>query len=168
MSTVHGVQLALSRLPGSLVAAIIGTFAGQMYRSELANLKSYRIPASVVRFARRYLTPLIGSTRPPRRTNRAFPDDTRSSLLSSMLQGQNEDVITTARPSSNADRGIRSDSNGTDSGTGSSVVREWVNELTGRTDRVGVRAPPEAEISQLMAMFPDVQREVVVGALQRR
>lgn len=49
-------------------------------------------------------------------------------------------------------------------------MREWVNELTGRAERAstGIRVPSEAEISQVMSMFPDVQRDVVVGALQRR
>jgi hypothetical protein len=53
---------------------------------------------------------------------------------------------------------------------GPSVVREWVNELTGRVDRAstGIRVPTEAEISQLTSIFPDLQRDVIVAALQRR
>jgi hypothetical protein len=51
-------------------------------------------------------------------------------------------------------------------------VREWVNELTGRAERAqstGIRrVPPEIEIAQLLSMFPDLQRDVVVAALQRR
>jgi hypothetical protein len=49
-------------------------------------------------------------------------------------------------------------------------MREWVDELTGRMDRAnpGIRIPNESEISQLTSMFPTVEREVVVGALQRR
>jgi CUE domain len=49
-------------------------------------------------------------------------------------------------------------------------MREWVNELTGRVDRAstGIRVPAEAEITQLMSIFPDVQRDVIVAALQRR
>lgn len=56
-------------------------------------------------------------------------------------------------------------------GSGStSVMREWVDELTGRTQNAaaGLRVPPEAEIAQVMTMFPDMQRAVVVAALQRR
>jgi hypothetical protein len=51
-----------------------------------------------------------------------------------------------------------------------SVMREWVNELTGRVDRAstGIRVPTEEEISQLMGIFPDLQRDVIVAALQRR
>ena len=53
---------------------------------------------------------------------------------------------------------------------GPSVMREWVNELTGRVDRAstGMRVPTEDEISQLMGIFPDMQRDVIVAALQRR
>jgi hypothetical protein len=53
---------------------------------------------------------------------------------------------------------------------GQSMMREWVDELTGRSDRGagGLRAPSESEISQVMSMFPDMRREDVVGALQRR
>jgi len=48
-------------------------------------------------------------------------------------------------------------------------MREWVNELTGRVDRAstGIRVPTDAEISQLASIFPDLQREVIVAALQR-
>jgi len=165
-------QLALGHLPGSAAAAIIGVLAGQIYRSELANLKSYRIPLSVVRFSTRFLLPLIGSTRPPRRLNRALPDESRTALanLSSPNQDQeqNEEVITTARPTTASETRGRAGPPTVE--TRSSVVREWVNELTGRTERenAGIRVPSEAEITQLTSMFPDLQRQTVVGALQRR
>lgn len=50
------------------------------------------------------------------------------------------------------------------------MVREWVDELTGRTERAaaGLRVLSEAEISQLTGIFPDLRREDIVGALQRR
>jgi hypothetical protein len=49
-------------------------------------------------------------------------------------------------------------------------MREWVDELTGRVDRAnaGLRVPTDTEITQLTSMFPTLEREVVVGALQRR
>jgi len=49
------------------------------------------------------------------------------------------------------------------------VVREWVDELTGRAERenAGIRVPSEAEISQLTNMFPDLERQMVIGALQQ-
>ncbi|KAG5219935.1 DSC E3 ubiquitin ligase complex [Salix suchowensis] len=54
--------------------------------------------------------------------------------------------------------------------TGPSVMREWVNELTGRTDRTnaGIRVPTDAEVVQVSTMFPDLDRDVIVAALQRR
>lgn len=165
--------MALSNLPGTLAVAVIGILTGQIYRSDLANLKFYRIPPSVVRFSTRFLLPLIGSTRPPRRSDRALPDELRIPPNSnSSEQTHNEEVITTARtpatsPGATAQSRVNNDGG---TGPGTSVVREWVNELTGRTDRAnaGMRVPSEAEIEQLTSMFPNVQREVVVGALQRR
>lgn len=49
-------------------------------------------------------------------------------------------------------------------------MRELVDEFTGRTERAnaGLRVPTETEISHLTSMFPSMDREVVVGALQRR
>jgi len=163
-------QLAIGHLPGSAAAAGIGILTGQIYRSDLANLKSYRIPPAVVRFSTRFLRPLIGSTRPPRRLNRALPDESRTllaDLISATNLDQNEEVVTTARPSAEPEtRGAGSPGSGDARG---SVVQEWVNELTGRTDQqsAGIRVPSEAEITQLTSMFPDVQRSMVIGALQR-
>jgi hypothetical protein len=152
--------------------AFIGVFTGQIYRSDLANLKAYRISPSVVNFSTRFLLPLIGSLRPPRRSNRALPEELRSTRRSTSPIPQNEEVITTARtaPATATRRGSDVDDNTNNNGNGPSVVREWVDELTGRAERAstGIRVPPEAEILQLTSMFPDVQREVVVGALQRR
>ena len=54
--------------------------------------------------------------------------------------------------------------------TSTDTVREWMNELTGRNERanVAIRVPPQAEITQLTSMFPDISRDTVIGALQRR
>jgi hypothetical protein len=88
-----------------------------------------------------------------------------------MQDSENEEVITTARPSPSNGPTPRGRSAGTveGAGTGSSVVREWVDELTGRTERgnPGIRAPSDAEITLLTGMFPDVERDVVLAALQR-
>lgn len=168
------IQLAVSRLPASAAIAIIGVLAGQIYRSDLANLKSYRISPSIVRVSTRVLLPLIGSLRPPRRSNRALSDDTRipTGRDNNSTRLQNDEVITTARtPAPSGDSARARDMDGVnEAGTGTSVVREWVDELTGRADRAqaGVRAPTEAEIIQITSIFPDVQRDVLVGALQRR
>ncbi|KIJ69871.1 hypothetical protein HYDPIDRAFT_171835 [Hydnomerulius pinastri MD-312] len=154
-------QLALGHIPGSLASACIGILNGFIYRSELINIKSWRISPSVIRFSTRFLLPLVGSTRPPRRLNRARPDQSHSTP-----EPINEEIITTARPSSPA--APRDSSLGTHEETGS-VVREWVNELTGRTDDTArIRTPSETEVTQLTTMFPDISRDVILGALQRR
>ncbi|KAG6849314.1 hypothetical protein H0H93_009504 [Arthromyces matolae] len=171
------LQTAISRLPSSGVVAIIGVLVGQIYRSDLANLKAYRLPPTVLNFSTRFLLPLVGALRPPRRSNRALPDGSRTATPPNRPSPvQNEEVITTARPSGTGDATPRHRSG--DSGStneaglnaeAGSVVREWVDELTGRTERAaaGIRVPPEAEISQLTIMFPDIQRDVLVAALQR-
>ncbi|KAG6902474.1 hypothetical protein C0995_016336 [Termitomyces sp. Mi166 len=164
---------AISRLPSSGAVAIIGVLVGQIYRSDVANLKAYRLSPSVVNLATRFLLPLVGALRPPRRSNRALPDDSRGSTTRNTTDiSHNEEVITTARSSAGAatSRHRHADPSSSDEATGtSSVMREWVDELTGRTEQAaaGIRVPPEAEINHLTTMFPDVQRDVVVAALQR-
>ncbi|THH14306.1 hypothetical protein EW146_g6017 [Bondarzewia mesenterica] len=156
-------QLAISQPPSSTIVAVIGLLTGALYRTDIASLKSYRLPPWFVRGSLRFLLPLVGSTRAPRRTNRALPDDRNSPSASDIA----EEVVTTARPRPVPSGTEVNDAAGT---PGTSVMREWVNELTGRGERAaaGLRVPTEAEIAQLTSMFPDVQREVVVGALQRR
>jgi hypothetical protein len=97
----------------------------------------------------------VGSTRAPRRSTRARPETTHQAPSPDI---GNEEIIATARPSQGTEE------------TGGSVVREWVNELTGRNEQgtTGVRVPSDAEITQLTTMFPNMQRAVIVGALQRR
>ncbi|KAF4575236.1 hypothetical protein EYR40_005028 [Pleurotus pulmonarius] len=169
-------QLALSHLPGSGASALVGVLTGMLYRSDIANLKAYRVSPQVVSFARNYLRPLIGTTRPQRRSNLALPDGVAmapgagaSNTAETLLR---EEVVTTAR---------RSEQGGTTTGdgaspsseaaatTGPSVMREWVNELTGRTDRAnaGIRVPTDSEVVQVSTMFPDLDRDVIVAALQR-
>jgi hypothetical protein len=189
-----GLQLAISRLPGSLAVALIGILTGQIYRSDLAGLKAYRISPGIVNFSQRFILPLIGSLRPPRRTNRALPEEgttsagTGANARSTAVQ-ENEEVVTTARRTPRTGRFFQGPDSplpdlanavpgGGNAGAGAgaatananpSVMREWVDELTGRAERAaGVRAPSEDEISQLTAIFPDLDREVLVGALQRR
>jgi hypothetical protein len=143
---------------------VIGVISGQIYRSDLFNLKAYRVSPWLVRFGSTVLSPLIGSTRPPRRTNRALPE-VRTSPAATIL-AQDELVTTTRTPVQPA---MRRD--GTEApATTTSVMRDWVNELTGSGDRsqAGLRIPTESEISQVSAMFPNVGRDTVIGTLQRR
>jgi len=166
-------QLAFSAVPGSLVSAVIGAVVGQIYRADLFSLKTYQIPPWLIRLSSNVAPYVIGSTRPPRRSNRALHEGSRASSTSvpsaraGGIGDEDEGPITTARqsPSSTTRDGRGDNSRG---GTTTSVMRDWVNELTGR-DRTSpsLRIPNEAEISQVLAMFPNVGRETVVGVLQR-
>lgn len=161
--------MAISRLPGSAAVAMIGIFTGQLHRSELSGLKSYRIPPYVIRFSTSYLLPLIGSLRAPRRSNRALPDGAGAATNEGSFQ--NEEVITTARapPVSPLSR-THNTTNADSIATNPTVMQEWVNTLTGRTEQAnaGIRAPSDAEIARVTGIFPDIDRAVVIGALQRR
>jgi hypothetical protein len=155
----------MSRLPGSGAVAVIGIITGQIYRSDIAGFNTYRLPPSIIRFSTRFVLPLIGSLRAPRRTNRALPDETRNAGTTPEASPHNEEVITTARSPR-----LGATSRTHDNANSESVMREWVNELTGRADRAnaGLRIPTDTEITHLTSMFPSMEREVVVGALQRR
>lgn len=169
-------QLAFSAIPGSLVSSIIGIITGQLYRADLFDLKTYQLPPWLIRLSSGVSPFVIGSTRPPRRTNRALHEGSRVSLASiprasaGGANNEEEGPITTARQSTSSTNRPSAGGRGDNSraGTTTSVMRDWVNELTGR-DRTstGLRIPSEAEISQVSAMFPNVGRETVVGALQR-
>ncbi len=110
---------------------------------------------------------LVGETRAVRRTNRALP----ATDLSETAPRLEDEVVTTAHAPPRAERTARLATGSREAEQpGPSVMREWVNELTGRVDRAstGIRVPTEDEISQLMGIFPDMQRDVIVAALQRR
>lgn len=179
MFTFHFSQLAFSAAPGSLVSAIIGVFAGQLYRSDFFNLKTYQLPPWLIRLSSNMAPYVIGSTRPPRRTNLALREASTSrpslaSVLRASVGGANDEdegPITTTRQSASSTPRLSTGGRGDNSrrGTTTSVMRDWVNELTGRDGTSpALRIPSEAEISQVSAMFPNVGREAVVGALQRR
>ncbi|KAF8622179.1 hypothetical protein AX15_007291 [Amanita polypyramis BW_CC] len=162
MPYLLALQLAISRLPGSAAVAVIGITTGQLYRSDLANLKSYRIPPTVVEFATRYILPLLGNARPPHRFNRAMPDGRHSG--GSNWPPPNDEVITTARTPPARSHSENEPSN---SGQRSSVVRRWVDQLSGRAERdSAVHIPTEEQISTMTDMFPQVPREIIVNALQ--
>jgi len=150
------------------VVAFIGIVSGQIYRSDLAGLNSYRLPLWIIRLSERSLYPLIGSLRPPRRSNRALPDSTVGRINDGT--GRNEEVITTARTPRQAANLRNRDIAPPAADLAPSVMREWVDEFTGRADRenVGLRVPTDAEITHLTSMFPTIGRDVIVAALQRR
>ncbi|KAF8638550.1 hypothetical protein AX17_002093 [Amanita inopinata Kibby_2008] len=175
MPYMLALQLAISRLPGSAAVAVIGILTGQLYRSDLANLKSYRLPLSFVDFATRFILPLLGNARPPHRSNRAMPDESRAPLnqLNDTWVPQNGEVITTARtPSASATIPRARPNDDTPSNTnnsrGTSVMQQWVDELSGRAERenAGIRVATEEQVNTMTAMFPQVPREIIVNALQ--
>ncbi|CAK5263131.1 unnamed protein product [Mycena citricolor] len=166
---ISALQLAIGNLPGSAAAALIGLLAGQLYRSDLANLKGYRISPRVAGMGTRYALPLIGSLRPARRSTRALPDgDARAAAATRV---QNEEIVTTSTGTTTTARptaGTATQRQPAEALGGPSVMREWVEGLTGSSRaQPGMRIPVEAEITQLTTMFPDIQREVLVGTLQR-
>lgn len=141
---------------------------GQLYRADVLGLKSYRLPLWAQTLGTRFLLPLIGSTRPPRRSNLAIPDESAQRVeefepittARPRAAGAPADVGTTeGTPNPNEEPGARA--------TNASVMSQWMNELTGGGATGGIRVPTEAEISQVTSMFPDLPRESVVGALQR-
>ena len=160
-------QLAFSQPWSSALAAALGISAGALYRSDIASLKGYRLPPWFVWLTSRYLHSLVGETRAVRRTTRALPV-----IEVSETARLEDEAITTAHPSRTERSSLpnTNDSLGATDQPGPSVMREWVNELTGRVDRAstGIRVPTDAEISQLTSIFPDLQREVIIAALQRR
>lgn len=162
-------QLALSQPWPSTLAAALGFSAGALYRSDIASLKSYRLPPWFVWLTSRYMHSLVGETRAVRRTTRALPV-IESSESTNRLEDEAITTAHTSRTERSSTRPTTSGSRETADQPGPSVMREWVNELTGRVDRAstGIRVPTDAEISQLTSIFPDLQREVIVAALQRR
>ncbi|KAG9018830.1 hypothetical protein FRB90_009117 [Tulasnella sp. 427] len=170
--------LIISDPPGTLLASLVGIATGQLYRSDLVNLKSYRVSPSLERFCKRFLLPLIGSTRPPTRPVRALPDFAAAPEV--LVRDQ-----TTARPGARDTAGAGPSGSGEETpadsgavGDGTSVsarqpsaqpsaVSQWVDTLTGRRGADGVYVPASAEITVLMTMFPGVPRETVVRALEQ-
>ncbi|KAI0005120.1 hypothetical protein BJV74DRAFT_875657 [Russula compacta] len=150
------LQLAFSQPWSTTLAAVLGFSTGAIYRSDIASLKGYRLPPWFVRLTSRYLLSLVGETRAIRRTTRALP----VTEVSDSTPRLEDEVITTAHPS-RTERSARST-------TGIHV--EPLSNLGHQVDRAstGIRVPTEAEISQLMSIFPDLQRDVIVAALQRR
>ena len=138
-----------------MAAALIGILTGKMYRSDLAGFNAYRLPLSVIRFSRTAFSPFIGSIHPPRRTNRAAPDTFADAFA------QNDEIITTAPTAREG---------GADRQSAPNAMQAWVDELRGRVDQAnaGLRVPSQEEITHMTNMFPSIDREVVVGALQRR
>ena len=143
--------------PASLLTAVTGLITGYAYRSDLMQLKSWRVPhryascntsritvnhdqtRRAVTFSRRWIGPILDSGTQSRRSNRVFPESPIHSLLATL--GQDE-VVTTARtPASQRNTSTRrstasasSQSPSSDGPTPSNantvgVVQQWVSEI---------------------------------------
>ncbi|QRW15854.1 CUE domain protein [Rhizoctonia solani] len=153
--------MVISHMPGSALVTLTGIATGALYRSDITNLKSYRAPPWFVST----ISSLVGASRAPHMPRRAIPGE--------RPPFSTEQVVTRRRvnePREESD--VRTDvntANGTArAATGSSsgsVMREWVDELTGRRD--GGRVPTAAEIAELTSVFPHASREEIISALQR-
>ncbi|KAJ1546910.1 hypothetical protein HK096_004521 [Nowakowskiella sp. JEL0078] len=58
---VLAFQLLLSNYPGSLISGIGGLTAGILYKANFANIKNWRIPATVSQFCEKNLLPFLES-----------------------------------------------------------------------------------------------------------
>ena len=145
-----------------------------------------------VRFAEAWVQPLLGEAQPVRRTNTVFPETRAQGEARRRATALGADeVVTTARnsqlrrtpaPRSNgattaaSNTTSRPDNDSTqDAGQAGGTMRQLMNELGiggGPRPAAGgagtVRAPSESEIGILTSMFPDLEREVILGVLQRR
>lgn len=154
------LPMTIAYMPGSIVVALTGLATGALYRSELTNLKSYRTPPWIVST----ITSLVGSSRPPHMPRRAIPGERPPFATEQVLTRRRANQ--TATEESEGGGTTRTETGGANTGSGSgSVMREWVEELTGRRD--GARVPTAAEIAELTAVFPHASREEIVTALQR-
>lgn len=153
--------MTVAYMPGSIVVTLTGLATGALYRSDLTNLKSYRTPSWIVAT----ISSLVGSSRPPHMPRRAIPGERPPFATEQVLTRRRPNQATTEEVEGSGATRTEIGSTNTGSGSGS-VMREWVEELTGR--REGARVPTAAEIAELTAVFPHASREEVVAALQRR
>ncbi|CAE6485619.1 unnamed protein product [Rhizoctonia solani] len=154
--------ITISHMPGSALVTVTGLATGALYRSDITNLKSHRAPPWLVSI----VSSLVGTSRPPHMPRRAIPGERPPFATERVLTrrrvnepGEEEnDGPTEANATGGTAGGV------TGSGSGS-VMREWVDELTGRRD--GARVPTATEIAELTSVFPHASREEIIAALQR-
>ncbi|OSD04562.1 hypothetical protein PYCCODRAFT_1443827 [Trametes coccinea BRFM310] len=183
-------QLAATRFPDKLLPTLVGLLAGYLYRTDFLQLKGWRVSARIVRFAEAWIKPLLGEAQPVRRTNRVLPETRSQAEARQRVAALRPDEVVTTAPNARQrgtpasrqpaaatttpDASVRDPESAEDeSNTGTGVVRQWWDEITSGARPVAggagtVRAPSETEIGTLTSMFPDLEREVILGVLQRR
>lgn len=137
-----------------------------------------------VLLSEQWIQPILGQERPLRRANRVFPE-ARVQVTAPMAERSVERMrrFRTAlaertggaqalrNPTVAAEDTTPTNANPDESSNTPGVVRQWVSELRGAARPSAgdnVRVPPEAEISLVSSMFPDLGRDVILGVLQRR
>ncbi|KAJ3487732.1 hypothetical protein NLI96_g3344 [Meripilus lineatus] len=172
--------LAMSNVPSVLLPTAVGLLTGFIYRSDILQLKGWRIPRRVSQFSQSWITPLLGEPGSLRRSNRVLPETRQRAQDAATLPAEDE-VVTTARTPRATDANAQTQRpNDSDASTPSGdstqptggLVRQWVSELTGAARSTSgaagtVRVPTDAEIQVLTGMFPDIGRDELLGVLQR-
>ncbi|KAJ1913331.1 hypothetical protein IWQ60_009266 [Tieghemiomyces parasiticus] len=134
------LQLAVLQYPLSLVPATCGLLAGVLYASDLGGIKKWRFPKILQSFAQRTLLPLL-ATAPSRGTAA-----TMEQVYGPSIHNQNLSLSSILNEPGQAT-------------TMGRTYMETMAEGIPQTLR-------EEEIVALMTMFPDVDRQMVVTALQ--
>ncbi|KZO98063.1 hypothetical protein CALVIDRAFT_512634 [Calocera viscosa TUFC12733] len=161
------LQLFVGHSPGSAVAGAIGLLTGQLYRTDILGLKSYRLSPRIIRFSTRFLLPLLGSMRPPRRGGSIGDEPpTRRTMSTAASVAAGLGIPTALRPPGMQANNTQTAGRQTPDAQ-PPTLRSIVQEFRGQGTPLGLRAPSEAEIAQVSSMFPDARREDVIGALQR-
>lgn len=187
-------QLVLSNPPGSVLVSAAGLVTGYLYRTDTPfflpsltrprrmwrPLKAYRIPLSLYHLLARIFSPMAGASQAPRRASRILPGQIRDVSAAEALEAGGIRGLLAARaglatttPTRRAtvpaavetNSGVEMPDSPTNNGGARAAVGEWVDEMTGRG---AARAPTEQEITALSNMFPNLSRETIVRALQRR
>ncbi|KAI0082497.1 hypothetical protein K474DRAFT_1611586 [Panus rudis PR-1116 ss-1] len=185
---VLAFQLAISQLPASMVPTAVGLLTGALYRSDFLQLKGWRLSHRLARLLQTWIGPVLGDNRQIRRTNRVLPERRSAASVLQALLGVDEPITTARTPSPSAQgtritptdtsqepharRTVEHSPSEQSPGGQADVLRQWMSELRGATvpnvARQGnVRVPDSTEITLLTGMFPEMDREVVLGVLQR-
>ncbi|EPS98752.1 hypothetical protein FOMPIDRAFT_1061153 [Fomitopsis schrenkii] len=138
---IFAAQLAISQFPPTLLPTIVGFHTGYLYRSDILQLKSWRIPNRVQSFCEVWIAPWLGEGGTVRRTNRVLPE-ARQRQRAESTQANEEEVVTTAR-------------------------RQPLTDPLERLRRQRETAQQQADIQTLSGMFPNVRRNVIEDVLQR-
>ncbi|TFY67654.1 hypothetical protein EVJ58_g1506 [Rhodofomes roseus] len=138
---ILAAQLTISQFPRTLVPTLVGLHAGYLYRSDILQLKSWRIPHRVLTFCEVWVNPWLGEGTVVRRTNRVLPE-ARPRRHTETPQVNEEEVVTTAR------------------GRGRPDPIDSLRRQTAYVQR-------QTDIQTLTGMFPNVRPAAITAVLNR-